>query len=229
MKKIIINCIIVFGLFMPHLMQAQGTTTYLSNLSQISSGSQSAGSDSWLASVFLTGSNPSGYVLNSVQLGMSDASGNPSDFTVMIYTSNGVGGPFPGSSIGTLDGSLNPVTPGTYDYNDDSNITLSRNTFYFIVLTAGTTVANGAYDWSLATANSYNPSGGWSWAGYFNSSNGSSWNYAPSIFPQFSINATPVPEPAAWALLLLGGGVFLCVHGRKSHSAPAATMARKSR
>lgn len=226
MKNLIANAVVVlvFGLA-AQIAQAQGTS-YLSNLSQASTGSYAIGSDAWIAIAFTTGNNADGYALNSVQLAMTDASGNPSDFTVMIYTSAGVGGPLPGSSLGTLDGSLNPVPPGTYTYTDDSNIILSRNTFYFIVLTAGTTVANGAFDWSRASANSYNPSGGWSWAGYFNSNNGSSWSYAPSIFPQFAITATPVPEPSASWLLLLGVGFFLFVRKHKSH---AATMGRDSR
>jgi hypothetical protein len=45
------------------------------------SGSPSVASDSWLAAEFGTGTDASGYVLNSVQLGMTDASGNPSGFT----------------------------------------------------------------------------------------------------------------------------------------------------
>jgi hypothetical protein len=92
---------------------------------------------------------------------MTDASGNPSNFTAMIYTAVGFSGPNPGSSLGTLDGSLNPVGSGVYTYTDDSNITLSPYGIYFIVLTAGTAIANGAYDWSLTIPNAYNPSGGW--------------------------------------------------------------------
>jgi hypothetical protein len=66
-------------------------TAYLSNLGQSSTGSLAVGSDSWLAASFGTGTNEGGYELNSIQLAMTDASGNPSGFTVMIYT-NGESG-----------------------------------------------------------------------------------------------------------------------------------------
>ena len=173
--KAIIGGIIVFAVALaPQIVQAQGTMTYLSNLNQASAGSLAVGSDSWLAAGFGTGNNANGYVLNSIQLGMTDASGNPSNFTVMIYANAGPTGIFPGSSLGTLDGSLNPATGGIFTYTPASNLTLSPSTFYYIVLTAGTTVANGAYDWSYAGANSYNPSGGWfSLGGIWTSSNGS--------------------------------------------------------
>jgi hypothetical protein len=131
----------------------------------------------------------------------------------MIYTEVGFTGDFPGSSLGTLDGSLNPASSGVYTYTDDSNIILAPNVFYFIVLTAGTLVANGAYQWSLAGANSYNPTGGWGVIGgnstaFYSSVNGSSWNPIGFSFPQFAINATTVPEPSSEILLGLGGVFF---------------------
>ena len=145
MKKIII--MLALALLTQQTIQAQGTMTYLSNVDQASAGSLAVGSDSWLAAPFRTGSNASGYLLNSIQLGMTDASGNPSGLTVMLY-SMAVSSALPGHSLGTLDGSLNPVTGGIFAYTPTGNLTLSPNEYYFIVLTAGTTVANGAYDWS---------------------------------------------------------------------------------
>jgi hypothetical protein len=106
----IISRALVFAcaLLAPQNLHAQGTMTYLSNLGQLSNGSNAVGSDSWLAALFYTGANAAGYSLDSVQLGMADASGSPSDFTAMIYGMNSkmIGGIFPGSSLGTLDGSL---------------------------------------------------------------------------------------------------------------------------
>jgi len=147
MKRIVIGGVIVFavGLFAPRIATAQGTVTYLSNLGQASAGSLAVGSDSWLAASFITGTNASGYSLNSIQLAMTDASGNPSGFTAMLYSAIGVTGVFPGSSLGTLNGSLNPVSGGIFTYTPASNPTLLPSTGYFIVLTAGTAIANGAY------------------------------------------------------------------------------------
>src|ERR1700689_5374241 len=124
MKKIIFSGIIVLTviLFAPQISIAQGTMTYLSNLGQPSSGSEPVGSDAWLAMGFGTGNNASGYLLNSIQLGMTDASGSPSGFTVMLYAKSGnPAAVLPGSSLGTLDGSLSPTTSGTYIYTPSTN------------------------------------------------------------------------------------------------------------
>ena len=220
MKKTILNGIITIAvaLLSSQFVQAQGTMTYLSNVDQASAGSLAVGSDSWLAALFITGTNSSGYTLDSIQLEMTSASGNPSGFTVMIYSKSPSDiGVFPGSSIDTLDGSLNPTTAGIYTYTPALNLTLSASTDYFIVLTAGTTVANGAYDWSHADTYSYNPSGGWrTYANVFYSSNGSApWSSASSNDSQFSINAIPIPEPGVLALSGLGG-LLLLWHRRKS-------------
>jgi hypothetical protein len=83
------------------------------------------------------------------------------------------------------------------------------------VLTAGTAVANGAYDWSYVGASSYNPSGGWGgFGGVLTSSDGSSWLGGYSVNPQYAVNATAIPEPGVLGLLGLGALVFLW-HRRK--------------
>ena len=212
MKKIMMSGVIAYAvvLLAPELVQAQGTMTYLSDLDQASSGSLAVGSDSWLAVGFNTGTNSSGDTLNSIQLRMADASGTPSGFTAMLYTAFNGQRPVPGSSLGTLDGSLNPTTAGIYTFTLASNLTLRGQ--YFIVLTAGTTVANGAYEWSYAGANSYNPSGGWlSQGGVWTFSNGSFDSpFTFTAFPsQFAINATPIPEPGVLGLFGFGGLAFL--------------------
>jgi hypothetical protein len=97
---------------------------------------------------------------------MADASGNPTNFTVMLYSAFVGGGISPGTNLCTLDGPANPATCGVYSFTAVSNLLLPPNTRYFIVLTAGTTIANGAYEWDYANIYSYNPSGGWGWGGY---------------------------------------------------------------
>jgi hypothetical protein len=208
MKKMIFCVIVayVFELLTPQDIQAQGTA-YLSNLGQTSTGNDTVGTNSLLAIGFRTGNNASGYTLNYVQLEMTDASGNPNGFTVMVAEDSiGGPGPIPGSNLGTLDGSANPSTAGIYTYADDSDIILSPNTFYFILLAAGTTVANGAYELSLAGSNSYAPTDGWLWQTLAYSNNGSNWRYnIYTGFPQFAITATAIPEPSAEMLLGFGG------------------------
>jgi hypothetical protein len=216
MKTTIRNlAVLAVTIFASPIAHAQGTT-YVSNLEQTSIGSVDAGSDLWRAALFGTGNNASGYIFNSVQLMMADASGNPSGFTVMLYASDGnPSGGNPGSSLGTLYGSLNPATSGMYSYTPSSTITLLPHTEYYIVLTAGTTVATGAFDWSLTDTFSYNTSGGWGVGNYegsigavLSSGDGLSWGYNRGNL-QFALNATPVPEPSTELLLGLGGILIL--------------------
>ena len=161
MREIAIKSIIAFLLLAARVASAQGTTTFLSNIGQSSSGSLSVGSDSWIAGGFVTGTNASGYLLDSIQLGMANSTGTPSDFTVMLYEmAASAGGSSPGSSLGTFVGSLDPTTSGTYTYNLPGGLMLSTRATYFIVVTAGTPEATGAYQWSDTGANNYNPTAG---------------------------------------------------------------------
>ena len=84
--------------------------------------------------------------------------------------------------------------------------------------------ANGSYELSLADVNAYNPSGGWaitggSSSGVFYSDNGSHWNSISMAYPQFAINATPVPEPSLSWLLFISGVVWTYLRGRIHQSA----------
>ena len=206
MKKIII--VFVIGLLVQQITQAQGTT-FLSNLDQPSVGSIALGSDSWLATEFYTGNNVAGYSLNSIQLEMTGASGSPNDFTVMLYTEAGNISSFtyPGVSLGTLNGSTDPSTAGIFTYTPTANLTLLRHTGYFIVLTAGTAVADGYYEWSFEGRYPYNSNNGW--IGMLDaeqSSDGLSWSFYHAYGGQYVINATAIPEPSSLCLLLLGSG-----------------------
>ena len=193
------------GILIPPACLGQGTV-YLSNLSLQSTGNASVASDSWHAQAFDTGTNRAGYVLNFVELRMVGASGNPSDFMVTIHTNRYPPvNVYPAGSIAQLVGSTNPVAPGINTYIPASPITLSGNGGYFIVVTAGTQVANGAYSWSMASSTPDNLAQGWFGGQPFYSSDGISWAYSSSGFPQFAVSATPIPEPSTIALLGPGG------------------------
>jgi hypothetical protein len=210
MKNSIIGGLIVVAtaLLAPSTARSQGTI-YVSNLNQPSAGSGAVGSDSWLAAGIHTGGNPGGYVFDSIVLDMTPATGDPSGFTVQLYTGRDMnGGFFPGSSVATLIGSSDPATAGLYTYTA-SGLTLSPSSFYFIVLAAGTPVASGAYAWSYENTSLATTSGGWSGAGgYCEASDGMHWITTVAEAQdqlQFDITATAVPEPTALVLMGLPG------------------------
>ena len=208
MKNIVIGSFIMSAVFATVAIYAQGTV-YLTGLNQPSEGITSVSSDSWVAAGFVTGGNVGGYLLNSVQLGIADASGNPTGFTVMLYGKDPEYLPavVPGSSLNTLNGSADPSTAGVYTYTPDADILLLRNTFYFVVLTAETTLANGAFEWNQNTAPP-TLNGGWGGGGTYLSGDGLNWGSFSGNYGQFSITATPIPEPTSVFLFLIGGGLF---------------------
>ena len=212
MKRMRIYGLIVCasGLLVAQSVLSQGTV-YISNLAQPSSGSVAVGSDLWVAHEFITGSNPGGYILDSVQLAMQPASGAPNSFSVMLY---GNGAPYLGAapgktSLGTLTGSsMDPITTGLYTYTA-SGLTLAPSQAYFIVATAGTPLASGAFAWSVENTSYPSSSGGWGTTVLaFTSSDGLTWNSPVADDLQFSLTATDVPEPDTVVLLGLPGVLF---------------------
>ena len=199
LKKAIHLLASALALVLPQRMPAHGTI-YLSNLSQPSRGREAVASDSWFAGIIRTGTNSDGYGLNSIQLLMDSASGSPSGFDVMLYGANGT---LPGNGLGNLIGS-DPAAGGLFNYTG-SGILLSPSTLYVIVLTAASSRAQGSYHWSLADAPTFSSIEGWFLgSGYYSSSDGLSWAFTRPFPFQFAVDATVVPEPESWLLVLLG-------------------------
>jgi hypothetical protein len=227
MKRTIIVGILVltFGLFVSRVASAQGSVTYISNLGQASTGSIALGSNLWIASAFRTGANVGGYALDSIQLEIVNASGNPSAFTLLLYSAlPHFAESIPGSSLETLGGSADPATGGIYNYAPNASFTLAPSTVYFIVLTAGTAVSTGAYDWSVANTAQYNQAGGWvaAWgaggADIYLSVDGLSWNQTTQgTFGLYAIDATAIPEPGVLSLFGLGGVFLFGIFCRRRH------------
>jgi len=210
----------VLGLF-----AAAGTgraAVVLSNLGQPNNGYDTVTylsgppvSESRLGAVFTTGSNPGGYLLESVSIslvGQFAASGN---FTVSIYSS--VSGA-PGSLLATLAGDAQP-SPGTgvtrdYSYAA-SGLSLAASTSYWVVNSVSGGVT-GSYTWNIAnSANLDFSATGWSLGSsyaLFNPPDSPDWVVTGGDPYKLSIEATAVPEPAEYALLSglgLAGVVFL--------------------
>jgi len=216
MKNIKISRALFFAFaFAAHGAWAQGTL-YINTLGPSSLGGIPVGSNAWVAAGIFTGNNAAGYTLDSVQLALTDASGNPNGFTVMVYGNDGgQGGINPGSSVGTLDGSLSPVAGGIYTFTPVSEIEMLPHTQYYVVLTSGTAIANGAYGWSYISASSYEGVSDWNPSVAEGSINGAQFSWeqlgvGPGYeLPQFALYATPVPEPSARVVFLMGGGFLV--------------------
>jgi hypothetical protein len=190
--------VLMAGLLAPRLAQAQGTL-YVSNLGQTPAGTASIGSDAWIAQAFYTGANSSGYSLNAIQLLMDAGSGSPDGFDVSLYSDSGG---VPGNDLGSLAGS-DPAAGGLFTYTS-AGLPLASQTLYFIVATAATPVAQGAYDWSYV----YTSAGNNQWEIYplsGSSSDGSSWTMQGRAETfQMGIYAAEAPEPSTLALAGLG-------------------------
>jgi len=203
MKNLTAVALFVLGLSQSPKALALGTLQ-VSSLGQTPVASAAIGSDSWIAQSFSVGSlNPAVYTLNAVQLLMNPASGNPAGFSVSIYD-NPLSSFTPLNLLGTLTGP-NPSAGGVFTYTS-SGITLATGTPYFVVVTAGTPVARGAfYNWS-AYQGSPTTSGTWTINDFYaSSSNGSTWTATTrqDIF-QMALYTTPTPEPGTLALAGIG-------------------------
>ena len=133
--------ILSVGLILPLQVLAQGTL-FVSTLDQTPTGDAPVASDSWVAQEFFVGSNPQGYIIESVHLLMGAPSGSPTGFSVALY--DAVGGS-PGNHLGRLTGEA-PSTGGIFAYSTAGIAVLPG--LHMVVVTADTPVALGAYDWS---------------------------------------------------------------------------------
>lgn len=209
--KVCIGAGLAFCFFIQVRSQAQGTV-YLSSVAQPSAGAYGAATDSRLAAGFVTGSNAAGYLLNSVQLAMADAAGNPGTFTIMLLANNaGIPGSLPGAKIADLTGPVNPAMSGIYTYTADG-ITLAPLTFYWIELTAATQAANGTYQWDYSSMSPIVSIDDWNEFHIIERSanDGAVWNAALG-YPEFAIEASVAPEPSVLYLTVFAGGISLLV------------------
>jgi hypothetical protein len=199
MSKIIGLIFLVAGVFATRLTPAQGTV-YLSNLGEPTSGSAPIANDSWIAASFFTGNAPGGYVVDSVQLLMVGASGNPGNINVSIYSSTLFR--VPETSLGSFSG-MNPIGSGVFTYTT-SGMLLPPNELHFVIVTSSSPLMVGQYDLGIANTNRYVGIEQWrTMQATWGSSDGLSWFRNDNPF-QFAISANRVPEPASSTLVGLG-------------------------
>jgi hypothetical protein len=192
----VITFIVVLGI-MPLAAPSQGTV-YFSNLGESGTGlSVENGAQS-----FLTGINSDGYILNSVTLLMGQWAGNASNFSVSIYsdiTSSS-------NPHTTLSGDADPETAGQYVYTT-SGAVLNPDSTYWIVATCqpGSSVSPVGYTWQFTSSQNFVSGDGWNMGASIINADASA---PPGSHFQFAVNATPVPEPSVFGILILSGLVF---------------------
>ena len=190
---------------------APGPTNYVSNLDGSNSGGY--GISTWsYAESFVTGTNTSGYALNSVSVVMGGRANNAAGFSLSLFSDSGGR---PGANLESLFGNNNP-TAGLFTYTS-SGLALAPSNTYWIVESA-TTSGYDMYTWCFTYRSSaYTSIEGWSidTAGYCEAYRNQSWNdwavMSSSLngLMQFSVTATAVPEPATIALVALGAVVII--------------------
>jgi hypothetical protein len=203
----------VVALFTARLALAQGTL-YVSGIGQSATGSAGVGSDAWFSESFLTGPNPGGYLLNSIQVAVGQSPGSPAGLNVSIYNNSY---PNYGINIGSLNGS-DPNSNGIFSYTA-SGIVLSPSRYYCLIFTALTPVAQGLYSLPIIAGNAYATSDSWSMGGgsfLYSSVDGLDWRRSQTLnYFAVAINATAVPEPSSLCLLGMGGAAGLFFMRRK--------------
>jgi hypothetical protein len=185
---VLLVIVLLLRSFGPSSAKAQSYVVYLSNMTNSSGGNVSFGNDLWLAQSFESGTNLDGYTIDYFSMGGVGAPGS----RVSLYNDN-AGVPY--SWIGGI---------GTI---------LSPSTTYWIVATAIFSQATGYGHWNYASDTNYFSSDNWSIDllnnTFSQSDNGTSWlSYANHPPFKFTIDATPVPEPSVWALLIVGNALL---------------------
>ena len=211
MKKAIAVVVSASCLSWLFVMSAQGTL-YVSNLDQTPTGSAAIGSDYRIAQAFdFSGNDTNQYTLDSIELRLNPATGNPNGFEVSLYSTPG--GTAPQDYLGSLAGPADPSAGGTYSYAA-LGITLSGGIGYYVVVSSATPIAQGGYVWSASDSITRN--GSWTISNvYLTSSDGTSWDehVRAEVF-QMAIHATLIPEPSVLALAGIGLGCLWLLRRR---------------
>jgi hypothetical protein len=132
--------------------------------------------------------------------GLGSATSAHWTFTMSDYTASGV--------TSTFDALINGVTVGSYSFTSNCDICGTTESIDFSDSFAA--IAGDTYTLRIEATSTVFPGGG-------------SWNWNPDGQVTLSGGAGSVPEPAAWALMVLGfGGLGAAMRSRRRIAAPTA-------
>jgi hypothetical protein len=208
--------LVLIGLTFTTAVFGQGTTVYVSGVNKPSDSFGNVASDSWLAQRFGTGTYSNGYLVTSVQLQLTNATGNPNGLVVSIYSQNGNLPGFPGSLLAPLTGDSNPLTSGIYSYSA-ANVVLAPNLLYFLVVTSSQPLSAGSFRWQTIAFGSQFDMDGLVVGLPARSVDGMVWERSSTGIFQFSLTAMTVPEPTG-SMLMLAAAILSVRQRRKRGS-----------
>jgi hypothetical protein len=195
----------------------QGQVILSNNLSATTAGTETASGTTWLTASFGTGSTS--YTLNSVTLLLANTTAGQASLS--LYSDGTLE---PGTALGTLtapasySGALANTTFAA------SGLTLAANTTYWVVLRA----TSGAIDWAWTSDNTGTGVGFQHTWGSSDDA-GSTWFTFDTFPTQFSITATPVPEPGSLALVGVGAVGLLLRRRRRTRLGGRRSGGRRQR
>ena len=194
----------------------------VSNLGEATGGFPSVGNssnlDTWQATPFTTGANASGYTLTSATASWFGLVGSPANVVIGIYSDSSAE---PGTLLETLSGA-NPSGIEELTYTS-GGLALTAGTTYHIVANATGSPLNGLYRFASTVSNNETSSDAWTIgdSGLNSTDGGTSWSSGSSSL-KFSIQATPVPEPHEYAMVVGLSLVGLVVVRRRYPSSQVA-------
>jgi hypothetical protein len=189
--------------------------TAISTLAAGSTGTAYVGSSSGdfrsLVWDFSTGSTAASFSLTGVTVDFGSVNGSPTGLALALYDDYTVV-----SNAGTLGNLVTtfstPTVTGNGLFTFSGIGTLSASTTYYLQLTTDVLTGTNLYNINMADGTSLTGLAGWgadfsyiSQGGYINTQGGS---------PRFSVQASAVPEPSSYAMLV-GLGAVGVVAGRR--------------
>jgi hypothetical protein len=224
------SCLLVIAGVLATCTFTQGQLTVIaSDLETDNGGYGTVGSDKWFAQGFTT---PFGttWSLSSVTLKLAHVNAISSLFDISLWSAGGPDGR-PGSQIGVISAGVSSSTLSSaladHTYSSSSALTLNSGTSYFVVLQASQPWASSGLEWAVTTTEQATSPpgvpgviGGWTRSPADPALYpGETYAWQPLDFSypfQLAVTASPVPEPAFYAVLFGGGLIAFAAFRRRS-------------